>query len=76
VFQRFRKAKSANGGSILSSSQFLQLPQWPLKMTLAIKVVKVDSKIIISIRFSFISVKQTECVPANSAHGLQTDRAQ
>jgi hypothetical protein len=31
VFQGFRKAKSANGGLILSSSQFLILPQLPQK---------------------------------------------
>ncbi len=47
VFQGFRQAKSANGGSILSSSQFLILPQLPQRMKLASKVVKVDSKIII-----------------------------
>ena len=34
VFQGFSKAKSANGGSILSSSQFLILPQLPQKMKL------------------------------------------
>ncbi len=33
-------------------SQFLLLPQWPLKMTLAINVVKIDSKIIISLLWS------------------------
>ncbi len=49
VFQGFRQAKSANGGWILSSSQFLILPQLPQKMKLASKVVKVDSKIIISL---------------------------
>jgi hypothetical protein len=49
VFQVFRQAKSANGGSILSSSQFLLLPQLPQKIKLALKVVKVDSKIIISL---------------------------
>jgi hypothetical protein len=47
VFQEFSKAKSANGGSILSSSQFLILPQLPQKIKLASKVVKVDSKKII-----------------------------
>jgi hypothetical protein len=47
VFQWFSKAKSANGGSILRSSQFLMLPQLPQKIKLASKVVKVDSKIII-----------------------------
>jgi hypothetical protein len=47
VFQGFSKAKSANGGSILSSSQFLILPQLLQKIKLASKVVKVDSIIII-----------------------------
>jgi hypothetical protein len=32
VFQGFSKAKSANGGSILSLSQFLILPQLPQKI--------------------------------------------
>jgi hypothetical protein len=49
VFQGFSKAKSANGGSILSLSQFLILPQLPRKIMLASKVVKIDSKIIISL---------------------------
>ncbi len=49
VFQGFSKAKSANGGSILSSSQFLILPQLPQKIKLGSKVVKIDSKIIISL---------------------------
>jgi hypothetical protein len=49
VFQGFSKAKSANGGSILSSSHFLILPQLPQKIKLASKVVKVDSKIFISL---------------------------
>ncbi len=39
VFHQFRQAKFADGGSILTSSQFLQLPQLPLKTTIAIKVV-------------------------------------
>jgi hypothetical protein len=47
VFQEFSKAKFAKGGSILSSSQFLILPQLAQKMKLASKVVKIDSKIII-----------------------------
>jgi hypothetical protein len=47
VFQGFSKAKSANGGAILSSSQFLVLPQLPQKIKLASKVVKINSKIII-----------------------------
>ncbi len=49
MFQGFSKAKSANGGAILCSSQFLILPQLPQKIKLASKVVKVDSKIIISL---------------------------
>jgi hypothetical protein len=39
VFQGFSKAKSANGGSILSSIQFLILPQLPQKIKLTSKVV-------------------------------------
>jgi hypothetical protein len=49
VFQGFSKAKSANGGSILSLSQFLILTQLPQKIKLASKVVKVHSKMIISL---------------------------
>jgi hypothetical protein len=59
VFQGFSKAKSANGGLILSSSQFLILPQLPQKMKLASKVVKVDSKIIISL--PKILIPETHC---------------
>ena len=44
VFHRLRQAKFDNGGSILSSSQFLILPQLPEKLKLASKVVKIDSK--------------------------------
>ncbi len=47
VFRQFSKAKSANSGSILSSRQFLILPQLPQKIKLASKLVKFDSKIII-----------------------------
>jgi hypothetical protein len=47
VFEGFSKAKSANGGSILSLSQFLILAQLPQKIKLASKVVNVESKIII-----------------------------
>ncbi len=54
----FRHAKFSHGDSNLSSRQFLQLPQWPFKTTLAIKVVKIDLKIIISLPSS-ISLKQT-----------------
>ncbi len=49
VFHQFKQAKIAYGGSILSSSQFLLLPQLPLNMTLDIKVVKIGEKIIISL---------------------------
>jgi hypothetical protein len=59
VFQGFSKAKSANGGSILSSNQFLILPQLPQKIKLASKVVKVDSKIIILL--PKIDIPETDC---------------
>ncbi len=59
MFQGFRQAKSANGGSNLSSSQFLILPQLPQKMKLASKLVKVDSKIIISL--PKILIPETHC---------------
>jgi hypothetical protein len=49
VFQGFSNAKSTNDGSISSSSQFLILPQLPQKIKHASKVVKVDSKKIISL---------------------------
>jgi hypothetical protein len=44
VFQGFSKVKFANGGSILSSSQFSILPQLAQKMKLTSKVVEIDSK--------------------------------
>jgi hypothetical protein len=47
VFHQFRQAKFGNGGLIINLSQFLQLPQQPLKMMLAVKVVKIDLNIII-----------------------------
>jgi hypothetical protein len=46
----FGQAKFAYDGSILGSSQFTLLSQMPLKMMLNLKVVKSDSKIIISLR--------------------------
>jgi hypothetical protein len=49
VSQGFSKATFANGGSILSSSQFSILLQLAQKMKLASKVFKTDSKIIISL---------------------------
>jgi hypothetical protein len=54
------QAKFAYGGSILSSSQFWPLPKLPLKTTLAIKVVKIGSKIIIIITSS--SICETHCI--------------
>jgi hypothetical protein len=39
------QAKFAYAGSILSSRHFLLLPQPPQKILLALKVVKIDSKI-------------------------------
>ncbi len=60
VFHRFRQAKFDYGGSILSSSQVLQLPQLPQKVELTSKVVKVDSKIIISL--PEIYIRETRCI--------------
>jgi hypothetical protein len=60
VFHRLRQAKFAYGGSILGMSQFLLLPHHPLKMTLAIKVVKIDSKIIISLPQSKLLTQTVE----------------
>jgi len=48
-FHTFGQAKFAYGRSVLGSSQFTLLPQIPLKMMLDLKVVKIDSKIIISL---------------------------
>jgi hypothetical protein len=50
------QAKFAYGDLILSSSQFLLLIQQPMKMTLAMKVIKIDSKIIIS-----LPISKTDC---------------
>ncbi len=52
VFHRFRQAKFAYGSLILSLSKFLLLPQGPIKMTLDIKGVKFDLKIIIWLPWS------------------------
>jgi len=49
AFHGFGQAKFAYGGSVLGSSQHTQLPQLPLKMMLNLKVVKIDSKVIISL---------------------------
>ncbi len=60
VFHQFRQAKLANGGSILSSSQFLILSQLPQKMKLVSKVVKIDPKIIVSL--PEIEICETHCI--------------
>jgi hypothetical protein len=49
VFRQFEQAKFALGGSIFASSQLLLLPQLPQKMEVASKLVKTDSKMIISL---------------------------
>jgi hypothetical protein len=49
AFHGLGKAKFAYGGLILGSNQFTLLPQLSLKMTLDLKVVKVDLKVIISL---------------------------
>jgi hypothetical protein len=72
VFQGFSKAKSANGVSILSSSQFLILPQLPQKIKLASKVVKVDSKIIISL--PKIYIPETYCSIQRRAYSIKVER--
>jgi len=50
VFLGFGQAKFACGGSVLGTSQFTILPELPLKMMLDLVVVKIDSKIIISLQ--------------------------
>jgi len=52
VIHRCRQAKFAYGGLILGSSQCTLLPQLPLKMMLDSKVVKIDSNVIILLRYS------------------------
>jgi hypothetical protein len=50
AFHGFGQAKFPEGGLFLGSSQFSILPQQTLKTLLNSKVVKIDSKIIISLR--------------------------
>ncbi len=71
MFHQFRQAKFAYGGLILSSSQFLQLPQLPQKMELASKVVKVDSKIIVSL--PEILIRETHCTSSQSVITVAID---
>jgi hypothetical protein len=63
VFQGFSKAKFANGGPILSLSQFPILPQLAQKMNLTSKVVKIDSKIIILL--PKILIPETNCMKSD-----------
>jgi len=51
AFHRIGQAKFLYDGSVLGSSQFSILPQLPPKMMLNSKVVKIDPKIIISLRY-------------------------
>jgi len=50
VFHVFGQAKFLDGGSVLGSSQFLILPQLPPKILLDSKSVKIDPKIVVSLR--------------------------
>ena len=53
---KLKLVKLAFGGQVLSSSQFLLLHHLPENMTLASKVVKIDSKIIIRLcRSNFVT---------------------
>ncbi len=52
AFHVFGQAKFAYGCLILGSSLFTLLPQQPLKTNLDLKMVKIDSKIIISLHKS------------------------
>ena len=52
AFHRFGQTQIADSGLVLGSSQCSFLSQLPQKMTLASKVVKIDSKIIISLSYS------------------------
>jgi hypothetical protein len=52
AFDGFGQAKFAYGGSILGSSQYTLLLQLPLKTMLDLKVVKINSKISISLHES------------------------
>jgi len=49
MFNGFGQAKLGYGGLVLGSRQFLLLPQLPQKTPIASKVVKSNSKIIISL---------------------------
>ena len=48
MFHRFGQAKFAYGSQVSGSSQFRLLPQLPEKTKLALKVVKINKKVIIS----------------------------
>jgi hypothetical protein len=49
VFHRFGQAKFADGGWILGLSQLSLLSELPLNTMLDLRVIKINSKIIISI---------------------------
>jgi len=49
AFHGFGQAKFAYGSLVIGSSQFTLLPPLPVKTKLNLKVVKIDSKIIISL---------------------------
>jgi hypothetical protein len=73
VHHRFRQAKFGYGGLISSSSQFLILPYRPLKTSLAIKVIKNDSKIIILLPRSKL-VKQSVYSKDRKKHDQQRNK--
>jgi len=50
VFHGFGQAEFLDGGSVLGLRQFSKLLQLPSKIMLNSKVVKIDPKIIISLR--------------------------
>jgi len=49
VFHGFGQTKFTYGGLVLGLSQFALLPQLPQKTMLDLKLVKIDSKLIISL---------------------------
>ncbi len=59
TFHGFGQAKFAYGGSNLGSSRFTILAQLLLKMMLVLKVVKIDSKILLRDTLCLILLKQT-----------------
>jgi hypothetical protein len=66
TFYRFEQAKFAYGGSIISSSQFTILSKLPLKTVLDLKVVKIDSKIVILLHKSKSATHFVESLHVNA----------